>query len=312
MANTLYIKKLTVTFSTYKGPLRVVDNISFNCSRGETISILGESGCGKSVIARAIMRILDSKARIEGQIQLGTLDILKLSEKEMEKLRGNRLSIIVQNPDSALNPVLSIENQLIEVLLLHTRIEKQEAKKQVILMLDSMGFEESNSLLKMYPHQLSGGMRQRLLISATLLTRPEIIIADEPTKGLDRTTRELIIDEMKRVKNQYQSGLLLITHDTQVAREMGDWLAVMYAGEIIEISETQRFFREPLHPYSRALLNSSPERGFQPIPGTSPSLDQLPSGCRFHPRCHYRLKHCASQNPEMKTMDQEKVKCHLY
>jgi peptide/nickel transport system ATP-binding protein len=312
MAKVLEIKALTVGFDTQAGIVRVVDNMSLDCDRNEIIAVLGESGCGKSVLAGAIMRILDANAWITGQILLNTLDILSLCERKMANIRGNQISIIMQNPDSALNPVLPIGTQLAECLWTHTTSNKQEAIKTILERLKAMGFKEGKSLLKMFPHQLSGGMKQRLLISAALLTGPEMIIADEPSKGLDPLTKELVMAEMKKLCHQQQSGLMLITHDTQVARKMANRVAVMYAGEIVEIAECQRFFKTPLHPYSRALLNSSPEKGFHPIPGFSPSPDQLPSGCRFHPRCPDRKVQCDTINPEMRPVYKDRVKCHLY
>lgn len=312
MTPILDIKNLTVGFETPAGKLKVVDDISLACSRGETVAVLGESGSGKSVLAGAIMSILDASARIRGRILLNGQDILILNEWEMEKIRGNRMAIIVQNPDSALNPVLPVGSQLAEGLRTHTRTNKKKARKMVLEALNAMDFTECESLLNMYPHQLSGGMKQRLLISAALLTRPEMVIADEPTQGLDRSTKEVIMAEMKKPCREHQYGLLLITHDTQVAREMGNRVAVMYAGEIVEIADSRRFFQNPSHPYSRCLLDASPEKGFRPISGISPSTDHLPSGCRFHPRCPRRIGPCDSTNPEMKEVNGDKVKCHLY
>jgi peptide/nickel transport system ATP-binding protein len=308
----LKITDLTVRFDTRSGSADVVDNVSLGCRQGETLAILGESGCGKSVLAGAIMRILDSSAKILGKILLKGLDILALTEREMEKIRGNRMAIIIQNPDSALNPVFSIGNQLAEGLRTHTGMDKRKAMRTILKRLEKMGFKESRALLKMFPHQLSGGMKQRLLITAALLTRPELIIADEPSKGLDPATKKRVVVEMQKQSHQQRSGLLLITHDTQVAREMGNRVAVMYAGEIVEMADSHGFFKNPRHPYSRALLDSSPERGFQPIPGTPPSIHHLPPGCRFHPRCAHRMSQCFSINPEMRQLDKDSVKCHLY
>ncbi len=312
MKSGLSIKNLQVSFPTIKGLLRVVDHISLECPGNQTLVILGESGCGKSIIAKSIIRILDPQARVSGKIKLNGLNLLKLKEIQMEKIRGTRICIIPQNPDLSLNPVINIQNQLVEPLLIHRLANRNRARNQILQILEKLGFDNGESILKLYPHQLSGGMKQRLLIAAALLTKPEVIIADEPTKGLDRSTREIIINELIKAKHIEQVTLILITHDLNLARRLADQMAVMYAGEIIETSPVDSFFGNPRHPYSRALLDSSPEKGFHPIPGKSPSLDQLPGGCRFHPRCPQRLGFCNRERPEIKTLDRGNVKCHLY
>lgn len=312
MKSGLFIKNLQVSFPTIKGLLRVVDHISLECPGNQTLVILGESGCGKSIIAKSIIRILDPQARVSGKIKLNDLNLLKLKEIQMEKIRGTRICIIPQNPDLSLNPVINIQNQLVEPLIIHHLANRNQARNQILRILENLGFDNGKSILKLYPHQLSGGMKQRLLIAAALLTKPEVIIADEPTKGLDRSTREIIINELIKAKQLEQVTLVLITHDLNLARRLADQMAVMYAGEIIETSPVDSFFSNPRHPYSRALLESSPEKGFHPIPGISPSLDQLPGGCRFHPRCPQRLGFCNRERPEIKTLDRGKVKCHLY
>ena len=312
MKSGLSINNLQVSFPTIKGLLRVVDHISLECPGNQTLVILGESGCGKSIIAKSIIRILDPQARVSGEIMLNGLDLLKLKEIQMEKIRGTRICIIPQNPDLSLNPVINIQNQLVEPLIIHHLANRNRARNQILQILEKLGFDNGKSILKLYPHQLSGGMKQRLLIAAALLTKPEVIVADEPTKGLDGSTREIIINELIKANQLEQVTSILITHDLNLARRLADQMAVMYAGEIIETSPVDSFFENPRHPYSRALLNSSPEKGFHSIPGQSPSLDQLPGGCRFHPRCPQRLGFCNRERPEIKILDRGKVKCHLY
>jgi peptide/nickel transport system ATP-binding protein len=311
--NALFrIRDLNVSFLTQKGPLQVIDNISLDMQRGEVVAILGESGSGKSVVGHTIMRILDKNARVRGEIFFDRLDLLKVNEKAMEKVRGNRLTIVMQNPDLAFNPVIKIGKQLIEPLLIHHALDQKLADQRLKKILLRMGFENLDTLLSMYPHQLSGGMKQRLLIAAALETGPEMMIADEPTKGLDGVNRELIINELQKVRKMNGCSLIVITHDISLVARIADRVAVMYAGEIIEISPSGSFFKKPLHPYAVDLLNALPEKGFQPIRGQSPSLSQLPGGCRFHPRCQQKLPPCPCRKPAMVRVKTGMVKCIRY
>lgn len=306
------IRDLSVWFETRKGTLKVIDQISLDVGKNEVLAVLGESGSGKSVLGHAIMRILDSNARVNGSIFLHDLNLQKFNEKNMEKIRGNRLAIVMQNPDLAFNPVLKLGAQLIESLLVHQKAGKIPAREKLKKILMRLGLENLERIFEMYPHQLSGGMKQRLLIAAALATEPEMTIADEPTKGLDDANRNLVIDELHKIRETTRCSLILITHDTSLAFQLADRVAVMYAGEIIELSPVTSFFRKPLHPYSQDLLNALPKKGFQPIQGQSPSFDRLPGGCRFHPRCRQKLPLCSQERPEMIKTKKGLVKCIRY
>jgi peptide/nickel transport system ATP-binding protein len=258
------------------------------------------------------MRLLPPGSRVKGAVEFGGKSLLELSEKEMAKVRGEEIAIIFQNPSLALNPVYSIGHQLAEPLHVHRKEKKKEALSRVAGALKKMGFANASECIRYYPSWCSGGMNQRFLIAASTALDPALLIADEPGKGLDRKCITELEIELKKLKEEKKTALLLISHDLGFVRRLADRVAVMYAGEVIEIVDSSIFFEEPLHPYSGGLLNSLPEKGFIPIPGFSPPLGNPPSGCRFHPRCPLRKKQCIESHPELKEIDGRTVRCFLY
>ncbi len=308
----LEIQDLNVKFNTPIGNVYAVNNASFALNSNETLALVGETGCGKSVIANTIMRLLPQNAKVSGKIFYKGKNILKASDREIEKIRQQEIAIIFQNPSLSLNPLYKIGGQISEPLLVHKKMSKKEAFNKTKELLKTMGFQNPSKSAEMYPHQLSGGMNQRVLLSIAMTLNPSIIIADEPTKGLDNDLIRDIIEEFKTVKRVNNSSLLLITHDLSVAMELSDRIAIMYSGDIVEIGETKSFFKNPLHPYSEILLNSLPERGFNPPRGSSPSMVNIPSGCKFHPRCPYKKNICSEKIPSIYSLDGRKVRCYLF
>lgn len=308
----LEIEALNVAFTTPIGNVYAVNNASFNLNNNETLALVGETGCGKSVIANTIMRLLPQNTKVSGRIIYKDKDLLKLSDAELEKIRQQEIAIVFQNPSLSLNPLYSVGDQISEPLLIHKKMNKKAALDKTIKILKTMGFQEPSKLAKMYPYQLSGGMNQRAILSVAMTLSPSIIIADEPTKGLDNNLVRDITEEFNTVKKINKSSLLLITHDLSVARELSDRIAIMYSGDIVEIGETESFFNNPLHPYSKILLDSLPERGFNSPKGSSPSMINIPKGCKFHPRCPHKTKDCVENLPSMFPSDKGYVRCYLF
>lgn len=314
------IKRLSVAFQTAIGPLAAVDQIDFDLIPGETLSLLGESGCGKSLTSLALMRLLPLHANYgkKSQILLEGQDLLELPEQIMRTFRGRRLAMIFQEPMTALNPVLSIGEQLAEALHEHQTLKGKSLKQRMLSLLEEVEMPQPEKRLLQYPHQLSGGQKQRVVIAMALACNPQILIADEPTTALDVTLQAQILALLKKLQQQYQMSLLLITHDLGVVKAMADRVCVMYAGHLVEVASAQDFFTLPLHPYSQQLLVSLPsfaKRGvqLQAIGGTVPSLDNIPSGCRFHPRCAHAFTPCATVPPQLQEQGQDRlVRCHLY
>jgi peptide/nickel transport system ATP-binding protein len=308
----LSIQNLNVEFKTPTGQVQAVDGATFELGRTETLALVGETGCGKSTIAHSILNLLPENADVQGKIIYKNKNLLLLQEKELAQLRGQEISLVMQNPALALNPVLSIGHQITEPLIVHQDLKKSEALLIANDLLKKLHFKGPSNAIRAYPFEISGGMKQRVLIGISVVLNPQIIIADEPTKGLDPRLREMVLEELKLVKEMNHSSMILIAHDLNAAREISDRTAVMYAGEIIELGDTQEFFKQPLHPYSKALLESLPERGFKSIPGVSPSMIQPPEGCKFHPRCPIKKEICSMQRPDfVRTRDRD-VKCVLY
>ncbi|AQU80455.1 peptide ABC transporter ATP-binding protein [Planococcus faecalis] len=304
MAETLLeVKNLVTSFRTAEGSLQAVRDVSFHVDKGETLCIVGESGCGKSITSLSVMRLLPSNGTIEsGEILLDGEPLEKLSHEQMRKLRGNKMSMIFQEPMTALNPVLTIGYQLREPLLLHHKLSKSEASKQSIELLKQVGIPNAEKRLNQYPHELSGGMRQRVMIAMALACHPSFLIADEPTTALDVTIQAQILDLIKDLKDKLNMGVLMITHDMGVVAEVADRVMVMYAGKKIEEGPVREIFENPQHPYTIGLLNSvpnvdDPEFELEPIPGNMPGLNEKITGCRFHPRCMFAMDKCKTDVP---------------
>lgn len=299
----LEVKNLVTSFRTSDGKLQAVKDVSFHVEKGETLCIVGESGCGKSITSLSVMRLLPSNGDIEsGEILLEQQPLQNLSTEKMRQLRGNKMSMIFQEPMTALNPVLTIGYQLREPLMLHKKISKKEASKQSIELLHQVGIPNPDKRLNQYPHELSGGMRQRVMIAMALSCNPKLLIADEPTTALDVTIQAQILDLINDLKEKLDMGVLLITHDMGVVAEVADRVMVMYAGKKIEEGPVEQIFENPQHPYTLGLLNSvpnvdDPEFELEPIPGNMPGLNEQISGCRFHPRCPLATEKCKVTAP---------------
>ncbi|MBB5179646.1 oligopeptide transport system ATP-binding protein [Planomicrobium koreense] len=314
----LDVKNLVTSFRTADGTLQAVRDVSFHVDKGETLCIVGESGCGKSITSLSVMRLLPSNGSIEsGEILLNGEPLQNLSNEQMRKIRGNRLSMIFQEPMTALNPVLTIGYQLREPLMLHHKVSKAEASKQGIELLRQVGIPNPEKRLNQYPHELSGGMRQRVMIAMALSCHPSLLIADEPTTALDVTIQAQILDLIKDLKEKLNMGVLMITHDMGVVAEVADRVMVMYAGKKIEEGPVEEIFTNPSHPYTLGLLHSvpnvdDPEFELEPIPGNMPGLNEQISGCRFHPRCKFAMDKCkVTEPPNFKVSNGHSAMCWL-
>ncbi|HET9614940.1 MAG TPA: ABC transporter ATP-binding protein [Candidatus Limnocylindrales bacterium] len=291
----LEVRGLRTTFHTRDGLVRAVDGIDFHVNSGEIMGLVGESGCGKSVTSLSIMRLVGRPGQIEaGEILFDGKDLLKLKPEEMRRLRGDRLSMIFQQPQSSLNPVRDVGRQIGEVLEIHRGMKRGPARQRALELLRMVGIPDPERRLKSFPHEMSGGMAQRVMIAMALACEPELLIADEPTTALDVTIQAQILDLMRNLREQTGTAIILITHDLGVVAEMCDRVAVMYAGEIVEQTDVTTLFRHPSHPYTRGLIGSIPVVGdvreeLSVIPGNVPNLIDLPRGCRFAPRCASRV-----------------------
>jgi len=314
----LSVHDLVVSFSTKRGIARAVNGIDFTLGKGEKLGLVGESGSGKSVTAKSIMRLLQSPpATIGGKIELNGENLLSKTENEMCKYRGNKISMIFQEPMVSLNPLFSIGNQLTEALRQHTELDKKSIEERVLKMLHVVGIPSPETRLRQYPFEMSGGMRQRIMIAMALLCRPQIIIADEPTTALDVTIQAQIMELLNDVNREFGTAIILITHDLGVIAEMVDSVAVMYAGSIVEKAKAGDVFESPLHPYTEGLLRSVPtmeDKGkvLETIEGQVPSLYDMPEGCAFYNRCHRSKKICRAQIPPVFDCDGRQVKCWIY
>ena len=316
----LEVKDLKTYFYTDAGVAKAVDGVTFSVDQGKVLGIVGESGCGKSVTSLSIMRLVDpSTGKYEGgNILFHGEDILKLSEKEMRKLRGNKISMIFQEPMTSLNPVFTIGYQIEESLILHKGMDKKAARERAVELLELVGIPEAGKRVDEYPHQLSGGMRQRVMIALALAGDPELLIADEPTTALDVTIQAQILDLLIELKKKLQMSIIIITHDLGVIAEMADEVAVMYAGEIVEKAKTRELFDDPKHPYTVGLMNSIPDinetvKRLKTLDGSVPSLYDMPKGCHFAPRCQYACPEC--ENSRIGLTDLEggrQVRCRRY
>ena len=308
----LHIKNLSVQFKTARTTVFAVDRVSLDHTGGETLALMGETGCGKSVIANSIVRLLPENTSIQGEIFFKGRDLLKASEGELNQIRGQEIAIVLQNPGLALNPIKKLGKQIAEPLVIHKKMPWKQAVLQAEQMMNQLRFTGLKEKIKAYPFQFSGGMNQRVIIASSMVLDPRVIIADEPTKGLDMEARKEVMRELADIKKRKGSSLLLITHDFDLSREIADRIAIMYAGEIVEIAQNKEYFKEPLHPYARALMQSLPENGFKPIPGPPVAMTDPPRGCKFHPRCPFRMKRCSSERPPEISTNGRKVRCFLY
>ncbi|PYZ95110.1 peptide ABC transporter ATP-binding protein [Salipaludibacillus keqinensis] len=317
----LDVKGLKTQFRIDKQKVaKAVDGIDFHINKGETLAIVGESGSGKSITALSIMQLIPSPPGkiVEGSIELDGVDLLGLSEKQMTATRGNDVAMIFQEPMTSLNPVFTIGTQVSEPLRKHKKLGKKEAKKQTIELLKLVGFPRAEDIFHEYPHQLSGGMRQRAMIAMALSCAPKLIIADEPTTALDVTIQAQILDLMLDMKKKTGSSILMITHDLGVVAETADRVAVMYAGQIVETSTVKELFVKPKHPYTVGLLNSMPKidqdsERLESIPGMVPPAHNFPQGCRFAPRCKHAMDKCTEAVPDLiEDGLNHKVRCVLY
>ena len=319
----LEVKGLKTYFYTEDGIVRAVDGVNFEVYPGEVLGLVGESGCGKSVTSLSIMRLIAKPGRVDaGEILLDGENLLDLPEDEMIKVRGNRISMIFQQPQTALNPVFRVGDQLSEVLSVHQDLGREAGRKRAVALLKMVGVPDPARRVDAYPHELSGGMEQRVMIAMALACVPELLIADEPTTALDVTIQAQILDLMRALSRDMGTSVIFITHDLGVVAEMAERVAVMYAGEIVEQTDVNSLFDEPLHPYTQGLIGSIPVLGeikekLDVIPGSVPNLINLPSGCRFAPRCQARIKYactiCAEVKPELEEIKPgHHVRCWLY
>lgn len=317
--NLLEVKHLrTEFFSSKKSSVTAVDDVSFDIKKGEIVGLVGESGCGKSVTSLSIMQLLkDTPGKItNGEVIFQGHNLLDASKKEMLDIRGDKMSMIFQEPMSSLNPSMRIDKQMIEGIHLHTPLTKAEARKKAADILSQVGIPDPQRVLKNYPHQLSGGMSQRVMIAMAMSCEPDLLIADEPTTALDVTIQAQILELMKKIQQDKGMSILLITHDLGVVAEMCSRVIVMYAGKIVEEAPVEILFANPTHPYTQGLIASVPKLGsgvkvLPSIPGSVPDLSAMPKGCRFAPRCKYATEKCHQEQPELLSVG-EKQKCRCW
>ena len=323
-SHLLQVRELKTYFFTFEGVAKAVDDVSFYLNKGETLGLVGESGCGKSVTAQSVMRLIPEPPGkiVHGIIDFDSIDLVTLTMDKMRGIRGNRISMIFQEPMTSLNPVYTIGNQISEMFILHEKLSKRNSWEKSIEMLRKVKIPEAEKRVHEYPHQLSGGMRQRAMIAMALSCNPEILIADEPTTALDVTIQAQILELMMQLKEEFEAAIMLITHDLGVIAEIAQRIAVMYAGRIVEEGQTESIFEDPKHPYTRGLLKSIPKLGerarygrqrLQEVSGIVPSLYELPPGCSFCPRCPESMAMCRDKVPELVDVGgAHRVRCWLY
>ena len=314
----LEVRNLTTSFKTERGVMNAVQGVSFHVDKGEILGLVGESGCGKSVTSQSIMRLYDEKrlAHYQGEILFDGVDLLTLPEKKMQAVRGKDIAMVFQDSLSSLNPVFTCGNQIMEALMIHQKLSKREARERAIEMLRLVGIPSPETRVDQYPHELSGGMRQRVMIACALSCHPKLLIADEPTTALDVTIQAQIMELIVELNQKLNMGVILITHDLSVVAETCSRVAVMYLGQIVEEADVFSLFQNPQHPYTKGLLRSIPkmngerrERLFI-IEGSVPLLSQIPQGCRFCPRCPFAEEGCSKAMPELQSVSStQKVRC---
>lgn len=319
MKELLRVKDLKTYLFTHEGVVKAVDGISFKIDKGETFGLVGESGCGKSVTALSIMRLIPNPPGkiVEGEIYFEGQDLLALDGREMREIRGKKISMIFQEPMTSLDPVFTIGHEIMEAIQLHQGLEKDEAKERAIEALRIVGMPDPERRINSYPHELSGGMRQRAMIAMALSCNPGLLIADEPTTALDVTIQAQILGLINELKEKLDMSIMLITHNLGVIAEMCDSVAVMYAGHIVEYASVEALFRNPLHPYTKGLHRAIPRldvetKRLEIIKGLVPNLSDTPSGCPFHPRCDFCSEKCIKEMPKLlEVEDHHQVRCHL-
>ncbi len=307
MPPLLQVKDLRTYFNTEEGVVKAVDGVTYDVQEGETLALVGESGCGKSVSALALLRLIPIPPGriVSGEVLFEGDDLLKLSESEIRKIRGNRISMVFQEPMTSLNPVLTIGKQLTESLELHLKLDKEAAVARAVQLLEMVGVAEADRRVNDYPHQFSGGMRQRVMIAMAMSCNPKLLIADEPTTALDVTIQAQVLEVMARLSREFGTAVIIITHNLGVVARYADRVNVMYAGKIIESSTAEKVYADPRHPYTLGLLNSVPRldqvtgEKLIPIEGLPPDLGRLPPGCSFYPRCTYRVAKCREEYPPL-------------
>ena len=312
------VKGLKTYFYDRKGKVPAVDGVDFTVRKGETLGIVGESGCGKSVTSMSILKLLPPEGKVvEGEILFKGRDLTKCSSSEMEKIRGKEIAMIFQEPMTSLNPVYTVGQQIGEMIKTHEQLSKKQLREKAIEMLKLVGIPSPEKRIDEYPHELSGGMRQRVMIAMALFCNPELLIADEPTTALDVTIQAQILELMRELKNKLGTSIMMITHDLGVIAEMADYVLVMYAGMVMEYCSVRDLFQKPLHPYTQGLINSLPriddaKDKLYVIEGSVPSLYDMPEGCRFWPRCPHAKEICKTRIPELYDCGGRKVRCFLY
>jgi oligopeptide/dipeptide ABC transporter ATP-binding protein len=319
----LDVRGLRTSFYTRAGVIRAVTGVDFSVSRNEVVGLVGESGCGKSVTSLSILRLIGAPGRIEGgEVHFDGRDLLTLTDDEMRRIRGDRIAMIFQQPQSSLNPVMRVGRQISEALEIHRELDHKASRRRSLELMDMVGIPDAGRRYDAYPHEMSGGMAQRVMIAIALACEPELLIADEPTTALDVTIQAQILDLMRTLQSETGTAIILITHDLGVVAEMCDRAAVMYAGEIVEQADVRTLFSDPKHPYTRGLIGAVPVPGeirdeLATIPGSVPNLIELPEGCRFAPRCSARVEHgnvlAERAHPELREASPDHlVRCWLY
>ncbi len=316
MNNILEVKNLQIGFNLSDGYRQAVYDVCFDLKKGETLAIVGESGCGKTISTMSVLQLLPENAVIKsGEILYNGENLLNFTQKQMQKIRGKKIALIPQDPMTSLNPLYTIGNQILEVIELHQGIKGKQAFDLAVQALERVKIPDAKEKMKSYPHEFSGGMKQRVIIAMALACNAEIIIADEPTTALDVTVQAQIMDILKEVKEKYNLSLILITHDMGIVAQNADKIAVMYAGRIVEYSSVSSLFKNPKHPYTKALLNVILDINtdkVETIEGQPPSITDDICGCPFHPRCKSCMEICKKITPSLKTVEDSLVACHLY